>query len=74
MYYVTHTDEEIHHDSRLKSRGYPGTGSVGGHGMKVETARARASQAWSEGQDQILLDIAHSYRGKTIPGSRSRKP
>jgi len=34
--------------------------------MKVETARARASQAWSEGQDQTLLDIVHSYRGKTI--------
>jgi len=67
MYYVTRTDVEIHHDSGLKSRGYPGTGSAGGHGMNVKTVKTRASQGWSEKQDQILLDIVHSYRGNTIP-------
>ena len=41
--------------------------------MKVETARTRTSQAWSEGQDQILLDIVHSYRGKTISGKSLEK-
>ena len=41
--------------------------------MKVETSRTRASQFWSEGQDQILLDIVHSYRGKTIPWKSLKK-
>jgi len=65
--HVTHTDVEIHHDSGLKTRGYPGTGGVGGRECKVEKSGTRVSQAWPERQDQILRIIVDLYRGKTVP-------
>jgi len=69
---------EIHHDSRLKARGcpgtggigeargYPGTGGVGGRECKVGKSGTRVSQAWSERQDQILRNIVDPYRGKHL--------